>query len=496
MGVLAVLLGGCDLGPPAPPPQPNILLVIADDLGTQLGAYGDRQAITPNLDRLARRGVVFERAYCQFPLCNPSRTSLLSGLRPQVTGVLDNFTEPRRLRSDLRFLPEELSAQGYLTFKAGKILHATYEGAITWEQVGALDGSLRRLPRRTQEGGPARVGAKKHGLVAQMPPRAGVDESLDQFFWQEVSDDLASRLTDAVAADQTIRMLRESHELRQQTGQRRPFFGALGLSSPHLPYVTPTRFLRRFAADRFPLPPAPFDDLADLPGLARERVFKHPDVALEDQQQIRAAYYSAVSFMDEQLGRVLAELERLDLADETVVVVTSDHGTHLGEHSGLWEKMTFFDEVTRVPLLVAAPGKSRGKRHAGIVELIDLFPTLTALAGLPARPDLPGRDLGLALTSPSREIRGAALTVIGFGGPERLAKSVRSRRYRYSEWLNRRESELYDLTVDPHEFNNLVTSPRWLPIKKRLHRLMKRLESGQPLGKEAEEDEAPASAGT
>ncbi len=362
VGLLVAAGGGCERESPRPH---NILLVIADDLGTQIGAYGDPLAETPHLDGLANRGVVFERAYCQFPLCNPSRVSLLSGLRPQATGVLDNFTPPRHHRPDLKFLPEEFQAEGYLTFRAGKIFHATYEDALSWERVGALDGSLRRLPRTapTVSSGVAR----KPGVVAQMPPRPSADPTLDQFFWQEVSDELGPRLTDAAAADQTLRLLSELAAERKTTGTRRPFFGAVGFSSPHLPYVAPSRLMRRFPPERFPLPAAPAGDLEDLPEVAKRRVFRHLDVSLDDQQRIRAAYYAAVAFMDEQLGRILDQLESLDLDRETLVVVVSDHGTHLGEHEGLWEKMSFFDQVTHVPLLISAPGKTRGTRHAGIV---------------------------------------------------------------------------------------------------------------------------------
>ncbi len=469
LGVMVLTVLGCKGEDPAPGAgrqRPNVLFIVADDLRTQLGAYGRPEMSTPHFDRLAARSVLFERAYCQFPLCNPSRTSFLSGLRPVRTGVFTNADLPRALVPGLTFLPEVFRRRGYYTFRAGKILHAEFEGEIEWDEVSALEGAFRRVSRT-----PPAPGWRSKNVQAVAQPAPGSHlAGLEYVYWQEVSDQEGRHLSDAVVADETIRLLGKAR-------RHQPFFAGVGFSMPHLPYVAPSRFFRMYPVDQVALPDAPPDDLADVPPRAVHAAKRHPEMPPREQREMRGAYYAAVSFMDEQLGRILDALDRLGLAESTIIVFLGDHGVHLGEHGGLWEKMTLFEETTRVPLLIAAPGIPPG-RAPSPVELVDLFPTLLQLASMKRPEGLDGKSLVRHLRDPAEHRGRGAETLLRFGKDALLwGRALRTERYRYNEWLTRRDSELYDHQTDPGEHQNLANDPAYIEVKRRHHRLLQDIDA-------------------
>lgn len=463
---LAVLaIAGC--GSPLPERLrnlPNVILIVADDMGTQISPYGHPQVKTPHLARLAERGVVFERAYCQYPLCNPSRVSFLSGLRPPLTGVFDNDTPPRARVPTLRFLPEEFRAFGYQTFRSGKVMHATFEKEIAWDGEWEWGDVYRNAPRDAT----VEKDAWRTGLALRQPEKGKSHLAETRWlYWQEVADADARRLNDGRVVDEAIRLL--TRERRPD----RPFFLGVGFSEPHLPYVAPERFFRMYPLATIELPPAPPDDLADVPRRALGHAKLYPELNDQERRELIAGYYAAVSYMDDELGRLLEAVTSQGLDGNTVVIFLSDNGTHLGEHGGLWEKMTLFEESTHVPLIIAAPGFARGARADGVVELLDLYPTLVELIGLPRPRVQNGKSLVPVLRDPNARVKTAALSVQqrGLGENESYtARSLRTEQYRYTEWGNRRQTELYDHARDPNEFTNRADDPAMAAVKAQLQR--------------------------
>ncbi len=445
----------------------NILLIVADDMGTQLGTYGDPLARTPHLDRLALRGTVVERAYCQYPLCNPSRTSLLAGRRPETIHVYDNSTPPERSAVPFVYLPDHLRQHGYFLFRAGKVLHATFESAIRWDEVADLSPLLGKTPSP-----PAPRKGNKRGQPSpgqDAPLRGGVlaADNADSLTWWLADDEQARRLSDTRVADRTIEWL-------ARAPRDRPFFAAIGLSATHKPYIAPRRSWDALAGEDLRPPAAPADDLADVPEKALRQAVSHGELSLEAQTDLRRAYYAAASYLDEQVGRILAALDAAGLADRTLVVFTSDHGTHLGEHGGLWEKTTLFEESLRVPLLLAGPGVASG-RFACSTELLDLYPTLLGLAGVKLPAGLEGKDLRSWLAEPARCAERTALSMMRLGlNDSQLAFSLRGPRYRYTEWVNRYEDELYDHEVDPAEHHNLAGDAAAAKARAKQRRLLRK----------------------
>lgn len=441
---------------PKPSPQPappNVLFIVADDLTPHLGAYGDRIVKSPAIDRLAARGVRFDRAYCQTPLCNPSRISFASGLAPEATGIFDNEERARAKLPAIRFLPTYFAEHGYRTYRAGKFLHfpedVAFDVVDRYDQVrpSAPYPKLRRHAfRREQEK------ARQEGRKV-LP--------YDRVFGQQVTDAEALWLEDSRVGEEALRLL------RQAAAEKRPFFMAYGLHASHLDWVAPERTFKLYPPAAMPLAPQVPGDLDDVPAAALKVAKAARTFTPAEERELRAAYYAAITFLDEQVGRVLTELERLGLAKNTVVVLVSDHGQQLGEHGGMWEKMTLFEQSTRVPLVLAGPGVPVGKASPCIVELLDLFPTLAGLAALPLPPGLPGRNLAPWLSKlEGCPAGGGALTsvrLIGTGPPQ-YAHSLRTEHYRYTEWGSPKEAELYDLEADPNEFKNLARDPTAKPL--------------------------------
>lgn len=435
----------------ASPPR-NVLFIVADDLNTLLGCYGDTLASTPHLDRLAARGVRFDRAYCTFPLCGPSRNSLLTGLHPNATGILANGQVFRQTIPDHPSLPELFRRRGGFVARVGKLYHynvpasigtAGHDDPASWEAAFNPAGvdHLREEPQ----------------IFSLRPGQFGATLS-----W------LASPAPDADHTDGLV-AARAERILEECAGHRsRPFFLAVGFFRPHTPYVAPRGYFDLHPVDEMPVVAGVAEDRADIPAAALESGYREQDgMTVEQRRQARQAYAASISFLDAQVGHVVAALDRLGLADDTVIVFTSDHGYHMGEH-GLWQKRSLFEESCRVPLVVVWPGKTpAGGVVKAPVSHVDLYPTIAAGCGLAAPPNLPGQDLSTILADPAQPGRNWAITHVTRPGSKKEAfapfsgYSLRTPRWRYTEWdEGHRGRELYDHEADPRELTNLADDPR------------------------------------
>ncbi|MBX3414619.1 MAG: sulfatase [Pirellulales bacterium] len=429
-------------------PKLNVLLIVSDDLNTRLGCYGDPLVKSPNIDRLAARGVRFDRAYCQYPLCNPSRASFLTGRRPDHTGVRENQTHFRQVDPDLVTLPQHFRHHGYYVARVGKLYHYGVPTQIgtdglddppSWEKVTNPRGRDRDDEDQIFTLVPGQFGGTLSWLSAD-----GTDEEQ----------------TDAIGAAAMVKEL-EAH-------RDEPFFLAMGFYRPHTPYVAPHRYFEMYPTSDIELPVNTEEDRADVPPAAL--TIKREEAAMTDDQRRHAiqAYHAATTFMDAQVGKVLDAVDRLGLAENTVIVFMADHGYHLGEH-GLWQKRSLFEQSARVPFIIAAPGtKVRGTPSTALVELVDLYPTLAELCGLPAPKKVDGRSVRAQLDDPQLPARKAALTQVTHGRtsrrepqrPDVLGYSIRTDRWRYIEWDEGRAGrELYDHESDPGENDNLAENP-------------------------------------
>jgi uncharacterized sulfatase len=426
---------------------PNVLFLAADDLNTNLGCYGHPLVKSPHIDNLAGRGVLFERAYCQFPLCGPSRASLLTGRRPDQTRVLGNNIDFRDALPDAITLPQLFKNNGWRTVREGKMFHMNVPTEVTlnrfqdepsWHSSVSPGGlELKSTPSTS---------ADSHGKASSMD-------------WIRTADEKDQ--SDTNVADRALAFL-ESH-------RNEHFFLAAGFLRPHLPFVAPGKFYDLYPLKNIPLPNNPPGDLDDMPAAHKgvrpylwEHMKTHGRGALTEKQmqEARRGYYASTSFMDQQVGRVLQGLEKLGLADNTIVVFWGDHGWSLGEHTH-WQKMSLTEEVARVPLIVAGPGKrGNGKKSRALVEFLDIYPTLAALCGLQAPPQLEGKSMVPLLDNPQQAFKPAAFTQIAFEKIRGL--SVRTERFRYNTWRGLGDGEeLYDHQSDPGEFTNLAAKPQW-----------------------------------
>jgi iduronate 2-sulfatase len=396
----------------------NVVMIVADDLNTDVGCFG-KPVVTPNIDELASRGMRFDRAYCQFPLCNPSRTSFLSGRRPETTGVLDNMTPPRIKLGGVEFLPEYFKRFGYFAGRVGKIEHTEFEasGVIHWD-----------IARDAVEQDYDTINPGHNAPSWAVSPNDDEDEP------------------DGQSARQFVEML------QQQAGK--PFFLALGFLKPHRPFVAPRKYFDFYTLDSIELPPGEGNSqLTD-----------------QEKREIIRAYRASISFIDAQVGFVVQGLRRLNLMENTVIVFTSDHGLHVGEHDRFGKKQSLQEGVARVPLVVVVPGAPGRQSTIALVELVDLYPTLAELCGLPAPVGVEGTSFVPLLDSPSRPWKVAAFTTNKES--EGISRAVRDRRYRYIEHDDGTQ-ELYDYDTDPLETNNLAHDRKSKRVKKELQRLLR-----------------------
>jgi iduronate 2-sulfatase len=428
--------------PQSPPRRLNVLLIMSDDLNNDVGTYGHPVVKTPNLDRLAGRGVRFDRAYNQYPLCSPSRTSMLTGLRPDTTRIYDLQTHFRTTIPDVLTLPQLFRRNGYVAARVGKIYHYGVPNQIgtsglddpaSWDTVA----------------NPRGIDRDEEPVLTNLTPDRQLGSSLS-FYASPAPDE---QHTDGKVAAETIALL-EKHK-------DRPFFIAAGFYRPHCPYIAPRKYFDKYPLDRIAVPTYTPEQVAQVPPVAFWT--RPPNWGVNEDGRRRAiqAYYASISFLDANVGRVLDALERLGLADNTIVVFASDHGYHLGE-LGQWMKQSLFERAARNPLIIAGPGVSRGVSPR-TVELLDIYPTLGELAGLSLPPGLQGQSLKPLLKDPKARWDRPAFTQVLRGGPDGsvMGYSVRTEQWRYTEWDDgKRGVQLYDEANDPAELRNLASDPK------------------------------------
>jgi iduronate 2-sulfatase len=432
--------------------RPNVLFIISDDLNNFLGCYGDPLVKTPHLDRLAARGVLFDKAYCTFPLCGPSRNALLTGLHPNTTGIQSNSQIFRQTIPDQVSMPQAFRLAGYFAARIGKLYHYNVPNSIGTN--GHDDPASWEL-----EWNPAGVDRmEEHPQIFSLVP--GQFGGTLSWFASPKSDRFH---TDAMMAESAEKVLGLCAQ-----DKSRPFFLALGFFRPHTPYVAPRDpYFGYYPVEQMPIVQGVKEDQIDIPEAALQS-FKKEQANLTDElrRQCRQAYYASISFMDAQVGKVIDSLDRLGVSQNTIIVFTSDHGYHMGEH-GLYQKMSLFEESARVPLLLVAPGVAgKGQKAMAPVSHIDLFPTLAELCQVEKPVNLQGQSLVPMLKDPSQPGRGWAITQVTRGGIKKTQRtfgySLRTDRWRYTEWdQGEMGVELYDHETDPRELTNLADRPEW-----------------------------------
>lgn len=468
-------------------PPLNVLFIVVDDLRTALHCYGDANAISPNIDRLAARGMRFDRAYCQQAVCNPSRASVMTGLRPDTTRVWDlkshfrqelapehadlphlsTGTHFRDARPDVVTLPQLFKQHGYHAQSVGKIYHGS--PAMRDPQSWSVPTQYEVVMNRDD----SYVLPENH-TAGEFPwpgPKMAATECAD------VPDNAYG---DGKVADAAIAALNEIKD--------RPFFLGVGFRKPHLPFSAPKRYWDLYDRDRMTSPDHP-ERPTGIPDFAWHNsveVRGYADVPddgpLPDDlvKRLRHGYYACVSFMDAQVGRVLDELDRLGLADNTAVVLWGDHGYHLGEKA-LWCKTTNYELDTRAPLIVSVPGYAAGSSKA-LVEFVDIYPTLADACGLPLPDTLEGLSLMPLLDDPDRPWKTAAFSQFPRpwfyqGQPSVMGYTLRTRDFRYTEWLDltTRETlgqELYDHRSDDAEVRNVAGEADYADVVRQHHDLL------------------------
>jgi len=428
----------------------NVLFIAVDDLRPELGCYGNRIIKTPNIDKLASWGVRFDAAYCQYPLCNPSRSSMLTGRYPTQTGVLDNRVWFGAGHPDFVSLPKYFKQNGYASLRTGKIFHGGIDDADAW----TAGGEARRFEGAVNTTAPGQNPANSDRIVEL----EGNGESHADYRF----------------ATRAIEFL-EGHK-------DKPFFLAVGFTKPHSPPTAPKRMIEMYDAAKMPLPPdfAPAPKApAGFPSLSipprNSDLFIGREASPDAAREVIRAYYASTTFTDYNVGRVLDALERLKLRERTIIVFWGDHGYHLGE-KGKWSKHNSLYEVgARVPLMIVAPkARGNGKASPRVVQSLDLYPTLAELCGLPAPNGLAGHSLAPLLANPNTKWDHPAYTVTRF--QNKLGRAVRTERWRYAEWPGEDGGAmLFDRAKDPHELKNLAGDPAYAKTVEEMKKLLERL---------------------
>jgi len=437
----------------------NVLFIVSDDLNNDLGCFGHPMVKSPNIDALAKRGMRFDLAYCQYPLCNPSRASFLTGLRPDQTGVHENATHFRKKNPDHISLGQLFRNNDYFVARVGKLYHYGVPG-----QIGT--NGLDDAPSWDQV----------------VNPRGHDKDIEDQIFtltkgqyggtlsWLATKEDDAKH-TDGIGATEAIKLL-EAHK-------DKPFFLAVGFYRPHTPFVAPQKYFDLYPTDKITPAVVTEDEVKGVPAPAFGSKKKEQE-KLDDKlrRECVQAYYASISHMDAQVGRVVDALDRLKLSSRTIIVFISDHGYHLGEH-GLWQKQSIWEQSARVPMIVIAPGaKAIGQASQRPVELIDLYPTIADYCGLEAPKNLAGKSLRPLLDDPKAMHKPGAITQVHRGGGKGgiTGYSIRTEQYRYIEWNDGDNGlQLYDHTTDPKELKNLAADSAYSQAMTQLKKTMREM---------------------
>ena len=480
------------LGANAADKKPNILFITVDDLKPDLGCFGDKVAITPNIDKLAARGTVFLNNQCQQAVCAPSRVSMFTGLRPDTTKVWDLKTNMRDMLPDAVTMPQFFSQHGYETTGLGKLMHGAKDGdKVSWTIPCKDDSELKYA---TPYGYPV------SGSYLSEKSRKVYDEiKSKKMGWREKKAYMAKKgaspaiesldlpdaaYSDGAIADESVKLL------KKLANSAKPFFLAVGFHKPHLPFVAPKKYWDLYRSESFKV--NPFQEHAKgSPAFAYHtwgelRHYSGMPAAgalpEDKQQELIHAYYACVSYVDAQVGKVVAELDKLGLAENTIIVLWGDHGWHLGDH-GLWCKHSNFEQATRAPLIVIAPGYKGNQKTESPTEFVDVFPTLCQLTGLKIPGQLEGTSLVPILKNPGAEIKQFAMSQFPRAG-NKMGYSLRTKRFRYTQWLPWSKNtgiksytpiavELYDYEKDPQEKVNLAGNIEYKNEVKKLAGMMK-----------------------
>lgn len=433
--------------------KPNVLFIISDDLTAEaLACYGNTQCQTPNIDAIAKRGVQFSRAYTQYPVCGPSRAALMSGMYPQSNGVNSNGSANQftKVMGDRPSMSQHFIQNGYYAASVSKIYHMLIPGNIT-EGVSGDDHAASwndryffKAPEWMTPGPYEHLTNNKLNKDPNAHYKLGFGGA---FYVVRDTDPKGAAQNDVLAADKAIQILR-------QQSPDKPFFLALGLIRPHVPLVAPEAYHDLYPPSKMILPKKLKGDWDDIPplGISGNSKKNGLDGKLDSQRKVLSAYYASVTFMDEMVGRVVNELDRLGLRENTIVVFTSDHGYHMGEHD-FWQKMSLHEESARIPLIIDAPGiKNENVTATSLAQQIDIYPTLADLAGLSIPPHVQGKSLAPALTDLKAKIH---KNVYCLKNDSHLLRTTR-----YAYMLHKDgTSELYDMKKDPHQFTNLANDP-------------------------------------
>ncbi|QDT00891.1 sulfatase [Adhaeretor mobilis] len=446
----------------ATPKRLNVLFLIADDLRPELGCYGNTVIKSPHIDRLAERSLVFNRAYCQQAVCSPSRTSVLTGTRPDTSRVWDLRTHFREALPLVVTLPQLFKEHGYECAGLGKIYHGGLGDAPSWSvAAGAFSTPRKNRTRRKNS-----LAATNNNVPREWANRL-TQTNRGQAF--RATDDPPNGGGEGKLADEAIAAL------RQFKASGKPFFLGVGFHKPHLPFSVPKHYWDLYNPEQIPPAPNPFLP-SDAPSYAlveKNEMWNYsgvPDVKDLPEyytKQLKHGYYAAVSYMDAQLGRVLEELDALDLREDTIVILWGDHGWKLGEHNR-WCKHSNVEDDARAPLIISAPGtKGGGKKTDALVEFVDIYPTLAELADIPLPEHLEGTSVKPLLKNPKRSWKSAAFSQYPrtVQGKRLMGYSMRTNRYRFTRWVDRKDHtkvdavELYDHQTDPQENTNIADDP-------------------------------------
>jgi uncharacterized sulfatase len=449
----------------------NVLFIVSDDLtNNALGCYGSKVVKSPNIDKLASKGVRFDRAYCQFPLCNPSRASFLTGLRPDTTKILENVTQFRKNVPDAQSVGQTFQKADYFVARVGKLYHYGVPGQIGTDGLDDEQSWMKVINPKGRD-----KDDEEQDLIFTLTPNLKGSARFGASLSWHASEGPDAEQTDGKIAHEVIKLL--------EANKDKSFFIGCGFFRPHTPYVAPKKYFEMYSPEKLELPKVPPGHRAAGPAPAFASSKPEQDKTTDDlRRKALQAYYASTTFMDAQVGRVLDALEKNKLADKTIVVFISDHGYHLGEH-GLWQKMSLFENSCRVPLVIYDPrSKGNGKPCPRTVELVDLHATLAELCGLsvPAGKDtkvpaVEGKSLKLLLDDPSAKWDKPALTQVTRGGEKDpfLGYSVRTERYRYTEWDGGKKGvQLFDYEKDPGELKNLADDPMYADVVKQMKALL------------------------
>ena len=461
--------------------QKNVLIFFVDDLRPELGCYGTEYIKSPSIDSLASTGVVFERAYCQQAICAPSRISMLTGKYPYKLGIYDLWTPLRRNIPNAMSMPRYFLERGYVTASYGKVYHHHSDDKENWSDLPDVPGDKYADPATMKTSKQRAKEARKKGLKGTALSAAGKGPATEV---ADVSDD---NYRDGAVAAQAIESLRRYKD--------KPFFICVGFAKPHLPFAAPKRYWDLYQRDQFIVPDrklpqdAPklaFTNWGELRGY--KGIPKEGHLNDEQTKELMHGYAACVSYSDAQIGKVMAELDRLGLRDNTIVVLWGDHGYKLGDY-GLWCKHTNLELDTRVPLIVSAPGFATGKRSMALVEMIDIFPTLATLTAGQVPDSCDGKSLEAVLKDPSKSFLTYALSQYPRGST--MGYSIRTDRWRYTEWINSETKEiaareLYDHQNSPLASYNLASSPEY---RERVANLSKQLKARQRIETKTLRDE-------